>query len=510
MNGIRHYKSMATALLVSIAIVSAAPTIVVAQEPAQFISEHRIEAGGRLVLFTATAGETLLRDDSSRPIAAIWSVAYTASNAERDRPVVFVFSGGPGAASLGLNIGFLGPRLVPHSSSPSNDGGVASFELIDNPHSLLDIADFIFVDPVGTGFSRAIGDAENKDFWSMAADTASMADFIRTWITENQRSNSPKYILGLSYGTPRAVTIARRLSQSSNQMTVNGLMLLGPALDFMGLDPIVGNPISYISFMPTQAAVAHYHGKVGRDVPLEEFLSQARQFAIGDYFQALVLGNKLSRTERLAVARKLSTFIGLDPELILNANLRVSIAKFRSELLRDSGMTIGYSDGRYTGPALDPNSAKPTDGDPSVTVYDARYEAGVNHHHSKYLGIRIDRPYRMWNTDVGRDWAWSPDLSVFKNPQAYRQAKRGGHIEVASQLASVMQKNAELEVQVAVGYYDLYTPFFDTERVFANFNIDPDRVEMNYYTTGHRLYTNSTVREALTADIRDYLSKEKQ
>ena len=275
MKGIRHYKSIATALLVSIAIVSAAPTIVKAQEPAQFISEHRIEAGGRSVLFTATAGETLLRDDSGNPIAAIWSVAYTASNAERDRPVVFVFSGGPGAAALGLHIGFLGPKLVPHSSSASNNGSVTSFELIDNPHSLFDIADFIFVDPVGTGFSRAIGDAENKDFWSMAADTASMADFIRIWITENQRSNSPKYILGLSYGTPRAVTIAHRLSQSSSQVAFNGLMLLGPALDFIGLDPIVGNPISYISFIPTQAAIAHYHGKVGRGVPLEEFLSQA-------------------------------------------------------------------------------------------------------------------------------------------------------------------------------------------------------------------------------------------
>ena len=499
---------LAPVLLLAMAVISPAEAETAAHEPAQFVTEHRIAAAGKSVRYTATAGETLLRNDAGEPVAAIWSVAYTADgDRSADRPVVFAFSGGPGAAAGSMNVGFLGPKVVRHTAAQGDDDGAAPFELIDNPHSLLDIADLVFVDPVGTGFSRAVGAAKDVDFWSMAADTASMADFIRIWITRNQRWNSPKHILGLSYGTPRAVTIARRLANPPVEMALNGLILHGPALDFMALDPIIGSPMTYISFFPTQAAVAHHHGKAGTDVPLEDFVEKAREFAIGDYFTALILGSQLSDTEQRAVAEEMSRFIGLDPEFILNARLRVSIARFRSELLRDSGMTVGYSDGRYGSPALDPNSAEPKGGDPSVFAYSHRYGVAINRHYAEHLGVRVDRPYKTWNPIVGRDWTWSPDLSVFTNPQAYRQAKRIGHIEVASQLAAVMHHNAALEVQVAVGYYDLYTPFFDSERVFANFGIDDERVEMNYYPTGHRLWTNSATRESLSADIRRFLTE---
>lgn len=477
-----------------------------ASEGVRFTSEHRISAGGGLVRYEATAGETLLRNEADEPIAAIWSMAYVASNQPAgNRPVVFVFSGGPGAASGSMNVGFLGPKVVHHTGTPGDDDGAAPFELMDNPHSLLDLADFVFVDPVGTGFSRAIGVGKNTDFWSMASDTASMADFIRLWITENGRWNSPKYILGLSYGTPRAVTIARRLANPPYEMALNGLMLHGPALDFIALDPIIGSPITYVSFLPTQAAIAHYHGKAGVGLPLETFVEQARRFAVEDYFAALIAGSNQTQVERQAVADRMSELVGIGSDFIMDAQLRISVARFRAELLRDTGMTVGYNDGRYAGPTSDPNAAEPQGGDPSVEVYSHRYGTAINVHLTEHLGVKMERPYKAWNVIVGRDWTWSPDLSVFTNPQAYRQAKRIGHIEVASQLAAVMRQNASFEVQVAVGYYDLYTPFFDSERVFANFGIDKKRVEMNYYPTGHRLWHNGDSRESLMADIRRFL-----
>ncbi|MEM9531361.1 MAG: peptidase S10 [Pseudomonadota bacterium] len=477
------------------------------QEAIRFTSEHRITTGGEAVRYTATAGETLLRDEAGKPVAAVWSTAYVADGGTGERPVVFVFSGGPGAASGSMNVGFLGPKTVRHTEQPTGtDDGAAPFELVDNPDSLFDVSDFVFVDPVGTGFSRAVGAGRNTEFWSMAADTASMASFIHSWITENERWNSPKYILGLSYGTTRAVTIARKLSYPPHEMALNGLLLHGPALDFLGLDPLVGNPLSYVSFLPTMAAIAHYHGKAGGGQTLEEFVEEARQFARGDYFAALFRGSNLADAERQSLADRMSRLIGLDAEFILNAHFRVSVARFRAELLRDRGLVVGYSDGRYVGRAPDPNAAEPSETDPSTAVYSHAYAAAINRHLSADLGVAMNRPYQAWNARVGKDWTWSPDLSVFTKPQAFRQAKRSGRIEVAGQLASVMQENAALKVQVAVAYYDLYTPFFDSERVFANFGIDARRVEMSHYETGHRLWHNSASRQAIVADIRRFLT----
>lgn len=497
-----------SAALLVVAVASQSQAARADGEAAGFSTEHRIAISGKTVRYTATAGETLLRDGSGNPTAAIWSMAYVVDGAQDSmRPIVFVFSGGPGSASGAMNIGYLGPKIVRNAGSPTDDGGTAPFELIDNPNSVLDVADFVFVDPVGTGFSRALGAAENADFWSMSADTASMADFIHKWVTENQRWNSPKYILGLSYGSTRAVSLARKLSNPPHEMALNGLMLHGPALDFIALDPIVGNPLSYVSFFPTMAAIAHYHGKVGNNVPLDEFLEQARQFATADYFSALMAGSRLAETERRSVADQMSAFTGLESDFILNARLRVSVARFRTELFRDAGQVIGYSDGRYVSPSADPNASEPPDGDPAEFKESHSYGAAINRHLISDLGVRMDRPYKLWNATVGRDWTWSPDLSVFANPQAYRQAKRTSRIEVAGQLAWVMRRNKAIQVQVAVGYYDLYTPFFDSERVFANFGIDRSRIEINYYPTGHRLWYSNTARVALVADIRRFLTE---
>lgn len=477
------------------------------QAAAQFVTEHEIEIAGESISYIATAGETLLRDEYGKPMAAIWSTAYLGSGFNTpERPVVFVFNGGPGAASGEMQIGFIGPKIVQSEATSLDDDGIAPFILKDNPDSLFDVADFVIVDPVGTGFSRALGTTRDAEFWSMAADTASMADFIYQWVSTHQRGRSPKYILGLSYGTTRAVSVASKLREAPRNMELSGLMLHGPALDFIALDPLVGNPLSHVSFFPTMAAIAHHHGKAGKGQPLEGFLLEARRFARTDYFAGLMQGAAAPIEERRQLAERMAVFIGLAPQFILDARLRVPAARFRSELLREEGLVVGYSDGGYVAKARDPKAVVPMVEDPSSFVVDYAYGAALNEYFAEDLEVSMDRPYLTWNPEVGKNWRWSPDLSVFSSPQAYRQAKRTGRIEVASQLAKALAKNRNLRVSVAMGYFDLYTPFFDAERVFANFGIDQSRVEMNYYESGHLIWIRDAQRAALVADLRQFLS----
>ncbi|MEM1144330.1 MAG: peptidase S10 [Pseudomonadota bacterium] len=478
-------------------------------DPARFLSEHKMEVRGQTLRYTVIAAETLLRGKRDKPRAALWSTAYVGQGVQAAmRPVVFAFSGGPGAPGARLNLGFLGPKAIRVDGLPDKDDGAAPFVLTDNPDSPMDVADFVFIDPVGTGYSRAVGDAEDIDFWSMASDTKATAEFIHKWVTTNDRWESPKYLLGLSYGTTRAVAVSAKLAKSPYYMAMNGLILHGPALDFIALDPVVGNPLSHVSFLPTMAAIAHFHGKAGVGQPLEEFLTEVRAFARSDYFSALLAGTSASVMEQRDVAERIGQFLGLEADFVLNERLRVSVARFRRELLRDQGLTIGYSDGGIVAPSVDPNASEPHHGDPSDFREDHSYGAGLHKHYTSDLGVTINRPYHWWNPIVGRDWSWNPDLSAFSSAQAYRQAKRTGRIEVASQLATVLRENQDLRVQVGVGYYDLFTPFFDSERVFSNFGIDKTRVEMNYYESGHRIWMRDDAKKKLVADLRRFLRGE--
>ncbi|MEM1143382.1 MAG: peptidase S10 [Pseudomonadota bacterium] len=495
-----------TVLLAGVLLASAGNAESESSDPAVFRSEHQLRTASGTVRYEAVAGESVLRDEGGNPTAYMWSTAYRGIGfPAAKRPVVFAFSGGPGAPAARLNLGFLGPKIVRIDGVPSADDGAAPFKLADNPLSPLDIADFVFVDPIGTGYSRAVGSSKDVDFWNMSADAKSMADFIFQWVTENKRWDSPKYLLGLSYGTTRAVAVAAKLAQSPYYLAMNGLVLHGPALDFIGLDPLTGNPLSYVGFFPTMAAIAHYHGKAGVGEPLEEFLAEARIFAHTDYFAALLAGSSATSQQQQIVAAKASEFIGLDAQYILNERLRVPVARFRKELLRDQGLTLGYSDGGYTALSVDMNASEPRSGDPSDYREDHSYGAGHAKHLSADLGVEITRPYHWWNPAVGRDWQWTPVLGAFSSAQAYRQAKRTGRIEVASQLASTLRENQDLRVQVGVGYYDLFTPFYDAERVFANFGIDNSRVEMNYYESGHRIWSRDEPREKLVGDLRRFI-----
>ncbi|MFC3123192.1 S10 family peptidase [Agaribacter flavus] len=484
-------------------------TVETGNDAKSFTKEAKIQVGGKTLRYVSTAAETILRDGEGNPIASIWSVAYTKPDAKKEnRPVTFIYNGGPGASSSVLHIGLLGPKIVRREGAPNSDDGAAPYALIDNPNSILDLTDLVFVDPVGTGYSHALGDKSNQDFWSVGADARSMGDFIRQWIADKQRWNAPKHILGLSYGTTRAVGVAHYL-HTAHGIDMNSLLLLGPALDLGGLSSVDNNLLAYIGYLPSMATVAHYHGKAGQGKPLGAFAKEAREFALNDYAGALFKGNMMSDEERSRVIKQFADFTGLEESYVSAANLRVLVPRFRKELLRKEGLTIGYSDGRYTGDEFDDTASDPLSGDPSMYKESGMYAAGF-HHYMTQLGVTMPMPYKLWNSQVGKDWDWRPDVKAYADPQRYRVAKRANIIEVASKLGTLMRRNEALEVFAASGLYDIVTPFFDTERTFANHGIIQDRVALKYYESGHRLWADIKSWEALSADIRQfYLDKQR-
>ncbi|MBJ2136629.1 peptidase S10 [Paraglaciecola chathamensis] len=471
--------------------------------PKVFTSEHKVKIAGTSLSYTAIAGETWLKDEQGLPTAAIWSTSYVKKGkSKRARPVTFIFNGGPGASSMGLHIGLLGPKIVELPDLVNGDDGVAPYNLIDNPNSLLAVSDLVFVDPVGTGFSHVIGKGKNQDFWSMGGDTQSMADFIHQWITDNQRWNSPKHILGLSYGTTRAVDVAYFLSAHYG-MDVNSLMLLGSALEMAALSPVDNNFMAYFSFVPTMAAVAHFHGKAGQGKTLAEFTAEAETFVINELMPALIMGSRLSKEQKNQVAQRYADFTGLSRDYILKSNLKILIPNYRKELLRDQGLTLGRGDGRITGMEYNNAADSPLIGDPvdykSSGIYGASF-----YQYLSTLGVEMDRKYNVWNTQVGKYWDWSPDIKAYSNPQRYRVAKRVGIIEVGSKLGKLMRWNTDLDVFVASGWYDLVTPLFDTKRTFSSNGIVPERVNIHHYSSGHRLWLDVPTQSELLNDLTNF------
>jgi carboxypeptidase C (cathepsin A) len=467
-------------------------------EPSVFVTSHSGQFGNETVEFTATAGELYLQDDEGEPKASIFSFAYTRDDTEdpATRPVTFVWNGGPGSSSIWLHMGSIGPRRVVVPSD-ARDPGPPPYEVVDNPLALLDVTDLVFVDPVGTGYSRALGNHENKEFWGLTEDADSVAGFILAWVTKNRRWMSPKYLLGESFGTTRAGAVASRL-EGRMSLSLNGLILVSQALDYTGSTPAHDNLIAYITYLPSMAATAWYHAKV-QDAPedLEEFLQQARAFAVNEYAPALLQGSGLEPAERSRIAKRLAYFTGLSEEYIQRSDLRVLATRFLKELLRDEGRSVGRLDARYTGDDLDKVSERP-DGDPAYQQIDGAFAAAASDHMASSLEVAMDREYRFsGGQDLSQNWRYRP-VPDTKNWEP-------SYVNVARDLSRAMRSNRGLRVLVASGYYDFATPFFDAEYTFARHGILPERVTMTYYEAGHMMYVHRPSLDKLMADIRHFI-----
>ncbi len=469
-------------------------------EPKRFISNHQITNGGKEIRYKAIASETYLKNKSGEAAASIWSVAYIREGIRNyaNRPVTFVFNGGPGSASVWLHMGMFGPKLVKVESDAKEDDGAAPYDLVVNTKGLLDLTDFVFIDPVGTGYSRVIGKGKVEDYWGINEDANSVAQFIRLWITENKRWFSPKFIAGESFGTTRAVSVANVLEGSGQNMALNGLILISQALDYAGSTSRHDNITSYLTYLPSMAATAWYHKKAGQGKTLEAFIEECRNYTYDSYAPALYKGSLLSEDERNEVAEKLSYFTGLDKGYILRSDLRILMRRFQKELLADQGLAIGQLDGRFMADEVDKLSDGPHLGDPSSYQISAAYTAALNHYLSSELNVVIDRPYITSNSKVYKNWNWRPI------PEG--QQWEPSFVNVSRKLAETMRRNTDMKVLVANGYYDLICPFFDAEYTFNRNGIEREKIEFTYYEGGHMMYTHEPDFIKLSDDVRAFLS----
>jgi len=465
--------------------------------PVSFSCELSGTFNGSAVRYRAVAGETYIRDEKGAPAASFFSVAYLKTGAQEAaaRPVTFVFNGGPGSSAQWLHMGAFGPRRVEIKSDPGN-AGAPPYMIADNTLATLDVSDIVFIDPIGTGYSRALGSKETKDYWGLLEDARSIADFIQTWITDNGRWNSPKYIAGESYGTARACLLADILG--NRFIAVNGIVLIAAVLDYQNSRPRAGDGgvLSYASFLPTCAATAWYHGKVNREgKTLESFLDDVRIFARTDYAQALIANEcRLAPGERARLVARIAAFTGLTESYVAQSKLRIPVDRFFKELLRDRGLVVGRLDGRYTG--VEPESAgEAAESDPTFDAIGSAFTAAMQVQLNE-LGVRMDRPYLALAGSIEKSWNW-----VLRD----RTPNGGEYVNVIPHLGRAMRHNNGLRVLVASGYYDFSTPFFGAENALSQDGLVHERIKYTYYEVGHMIFLHGPSRERFLGDVRQFV-----
>jgi carboxypeptidase C (cathepsin A) len=456
------------------------------------VTHHAIVLNGRRIPYTARAGTILLDDANGQPAASMFYVAYTADGApSRSRPVTFFWNGGPGSSTIWLHMGSFAPVRI---EIPANGAAPPpNPPLVDNPSSLLDTSDLVFVDAVGTGWSTVVGRGKTSEYYGADEDAKAFAHFIERWLTRNGRWDSPKFLFGESYGTTRAANVANRLVDDG--VALSGVVLLSSALDynFLPLDQGPGEDYPYVAFLPSEAAVAWYHRRVPGNPPdLVRFLAQVRAFAGGRYAEALRRGDALDPATRRAIVAQIHAYTGLDERYIDAANLRIDPNRFRAELLRTEGRNVGRYDGRYSGFDLDPNAAYPGY-DPSYATTASAFVTVFNRYARAVLRYGENRPYDVLDLDVNRAWKYQRG----DNPNA---------LSVVGDLKAAMTKNPYLHVLSANGYFDLATSFYGTEYLLEHMALPTNlraHLHFAYFQSGHEVYLN---RDALVQFKRDLLT----
>ena len=465
------------------------------------ITRHSFSAGGKSFDYTAKAGTMMIRDKAGHPSAEIGFTAYSRPvvKGAAARPVIFAFNGGPGSSSVWLHVGMLGPKRV-----QANDAGptpLSQLKVVDNPFGMLDKADIVMIDPVGTGFGRAICGKKDGDFWSVDADAESVGRFIVQYLGQNDLWAAPKYILGESYGTIRAAVVLNWLR--TQRISFNGAILLGIATDIEIIHTqLPGNDRPYPVFVPGFAATAWYHKLVPESAgPLEPFLEEARRFALGPYTTALMRGNALTDAERDTIAQEMHRFTGLSVDYIKASNLRVSEFAYGQELMRAQGKTVSRLDSRFVGDTQD-TTQKLVDYDPILSFLGTAYSTAFNDHYRRNLNVKIDRPYNILNSDAG--WKFDMTHQPIGAPPEYAQTLVNANVD----LATVMTQDPNLHVLVLAGYFDLGSTFSAAEYMVNHLNIPRSaqaRIAMKYYMSGHMIYAHTPSLKQMKADVDQFV-----
>jgi carboxypeptidase C (cathepsin A) len=464
------------------------------------VTHHDLVLGGKTLHYTATAGTLLIRDEEDKPYGSIFYVAYTLDGAQANsRPVSFLYNGGPGSASLWLHMGSFSPVRI-QTDSPKATAG-PPFQLVPNQDSLLDKTDLVFIDAPLTGYSRAVGKGTAKDFTGVDQDLHAFDRFIIRYLSVTQRWNSPKFLIGESYGTTRSAALSDMLGNDGVQL--NGVVLISSILNYGIRDG--GYDTIYVGNLPSYAAAAWYFDKVqNKPADVAAWVQQAREFAAGPYAHALFEGDRLSEAELDSVAKEVSRFTGLTVDYVKETNLRISPTRFRKEVLRDQRLTLGRYDMRFEGEDVDAAGENPSY-DPSDTGITGAFVAALHNYLETQLDYNSTDSYRPSAGSIGQwDWKHKPTSGGFggftrEESQPY----------VAADLASAMRKNPHLKVFSANGYFDLATPFFLTEFDLNHMQLPPElrgNVQFGYYPSGHMIYLNVQALHQLRGDLEKFIS----
>ncbi|MGN6178279.1 MAG: S10 family peptidase [Mucilaginibacter sp.] len=444
------------------------------------ITYHQVTVDGKTISYKATAGYMPMRDKDEKLIAKIFYVAYTATNsgeAKEKRPVTFVFNGGPGSASIWLHMGAISPVRVKFANA-KGDAPAPPYEYGANPYTWLGFTDMVFIDPISTGYSRAYKGVDVNQFHGYNEDLASVGDFIRLYITKNERWASPKFIAGESYGTTRAAGLSGYLAERYN-IYLNGITLISSVLNFQLIEFKNGNDMPYIYFLPTYANTAQYYRKLSPELQAltpAELTKRSEVFANGTYSTFLSLGDQASPELVNKVVDSLNYFTGIPKDYIRRANERITDSRFFKEVLRDEGKIVGRYDSRFSGEDPDDAGEYPSY-DPSDANLSGLFVGVMNAYVRKELNYKNDIPYEAL-TNV---WPWS-----FKNSE-------NAFLDVSETLRSAMTQNPHLKVNMVCGYYDLATPVFNAEYVVHHLGLRSDlknNIILNYYKAGHMVYVS--------------------
>ncbi|MEJ2727146.1 MAG: peptidase S10 [Deltaproteobacteria bacterium] len=460
------------------------------------VTHHSLLLNDRAFDYTATAGRLPVVDKSGKHEADIFFIAYTKEEVQdlALRPITFAFNGGPGASSIWLNFGAFGPKRVvlPEEPQPA----APPYQIVDNTYCLLDLTDLVFIDPVGTGFSRPTAGIEATAFYGIDKDVSSIGEFIRAYVTRFERWESPKFLAGESYGGFRAVLLAGHL-HGRYGMDCNGLILLSPALGFQNFVFAPGNLLPYTLFLPAYTAAAFYHKKLAPPLlsDLNQTLGQVETWAMKEYLLALGRGDSLTAQERQGVADKLAAYTGISEEYIQRQKLRITNRQFSRELLRSRGLVVGILDSRLKAVA---ESADDFFDEPDLLLTIGPYAGALNSHLKRDLKYDSDLPYRFFSPEANSSWNFG--------------SARQGYPCVTHSLAALVTRFGYFKVFIARGYYDLDIGYFATAYAINHLGLPSalrTNITLRFYDAGHQIYVHLPSLKRLKGDVADFIKKSK-
>jgi carboxypeptidase C (cathepsin A) len=454
--------------------------------------------GGTEVSYTSTAGTQVFESQGEK--VSFFYVSYTEDDADpATRPLVFCFNGGPGSSTVWLNLGLYGPNRMEFDDDGFKKG--MQGRLVPNEQSILDLADVVCIDAMGTGFSRTEKRGKEKKFHHFEKDIKAFSEFIVHYLNRNGRWASPKYLSGESYGTLRGAGIAHELFEHHN-VEFNGIIFISMILNYqtsaIGKDMLVhpGNDLPFALYLPTYAATARYHGRLSehyQSMPLTDFMDEVEEFSLGDYWVALARGDQLSNEERAGIISRLRSYTGLSETFIDKYDMRIHIMRFCKELLGDRKRTVGRLDSRYVG--IDRIGASESlEADPSGDATRGVAAAALNHYLRDEIGFDTEDVYNVLSMDVWKEW----DYEEFK----------GRYVDTSESFRELLSRSRGTKVLVANGYYDLATPHFATEYTFSHMGLDPEvreNVKLTYYEAGHMMYVHQPSLVQLAEDLREFI-----